>query len=69
MKTIAVASRKGGVAKTTTALALASDLARRGHIMVLGDLGAQGNPSPALGRVSVTFRTVPGAKPETGMIT
>jgi chromosome partitioning protein len=49
MRTIGVSNQKGGVGKTTTAVALAHDLTRRGFTVCLADLDAQGNASVALG--------------------
>lgn len=49
MRTIAVANQKGGVGKTTTAVALAHDLTRRRQTVVLVDLDAQGNTSACFG--------------------
>jgi len=49
MPTIAIANQKGGVAKTTTAVTLAHDLARKGYSVVLVDLDAQGNVAPCFG--------------------
>jgi len=49
MRVIAVANQKGGVAKTTTAVTLAHDLARRSHSVILVDLDAQGNVAPCFG--------------------
>ncbi len=40
---IAVVNQKGGVAKTTTALAIGQGLATRGHSVLMVDLDAQGN--------------------------
>jgi chromosome partitioning protein len=46
----AVTTQKGGVGKTTAAIALSHGLARAGHTAVLVDLDAQGNAAAALGR-------------------
>lgn len=50
MKTvsIAIASQKGGTGKTTTSLALAAGLARRGERVLLVDMDSQANSSKVL---------------------
>jgi len=49
MKTFAVINQKGGVGKTTTALALGSGLQNKGHKVLFVDLDMQGNMTYALG--------------------
>ena len=49
MKTIAVINQKGGVGKTTTALALGAGLILKGKKVLLVDLDAQGNLTFSLG--------------------
>jgi chromosome partitioning protein len=47
--TIAILNQKGGVGKTTTAVTLASGLARNGYHALLVDLDTQGNVADSLG--------------------
>lgn len=46
---IGIVAEKGGVGKTTTALALSHDLARRGRAVILCDLDTQGHCARCLG--------------------
>ena len=46
---MAILNQKGGVGKTTTAVTLASGLARNGYRVLLVDLDTQGNVADSLG--------------------
>jgi chromosome partitioning protein len=56
MRRVAICNRKGGTAKSTTAVHLAHGLAKTGRRVLLIDTDAQGNCSPML-----------GVSPETGL--
>lgn len=56
MKTIVVAAMKGGAAKTTTAEALAAELAERGHAVLYADADPQASST-------LTFGVAPAAMP------
>ena len=49
MKTIAIINQKGGVGKSTTALAIGAGLTLKGYSVLYTDLDAQGNLSSTLG--------------------
>lgn len=57
-KTIAIINQKGGVSKTTTALALGAGLTLRGYKVLLVDLDAQGNLSYSMGAEEANFTTI-----------
>ncbi|MBR6955104.1 MAG: ParA family protein [Clostridia bacterium] len=70
MKTVAIINQKGGVGKSTTALALGAGLIRKRKRVLFVDLDAQGNLSYALGAgeaeggdsLAVLTREIPAAE-------
>lgn len=58
MNIIAIANQKGGVAKTTTSLALCAGLSHRGFKVLGIDLVPQGNFSSATGVDNLSVPTV-----------
>jgi len=65
---IAIANGKGGVGKTTTALAVGTILVRRGLKILLIDLDPQGNLTLSLGYKPHRMPSSPGGMPTTGTI-
>jgi chromosome partitioning protein len=65
---IAIANGKGGVGKTTTALAVGTILARRGLKVLCIDLDPQGNLTLALGYKPHSMPPAPGNLPTVGTL-
>jgi len=65
---IAIANGKGGVGKTTTALAIGTILARRGLKILLIDLDPQGNLTLSLGHKPHRMSSPPANMPTAGTI-
>jgi chromosome partitioning protein len=65
---IAIANGKGGVGKTTTALAIGTILARRGLRVLLIDLDPQGNLTLSLGYKPHRMPSAPAKIPTSGTI-
>lgn len=61
MRTIAVMNQKGGTGKTTSAINLAGELARRGRRVLLVDMDTQGNATSNLQLVDVPAATLADA--------
>lgn len=61
MKTIAVMNQKGGTGKTTSAINLAGELARRGMRVLLVDMDTQGNATSNLQLLDVPSPTLADA--------
>lgn len=58
MKTIALLNQKGGTAKTTSAINLAGELARRGKRVLIIDMDTQGNATSNLALTEVPEQTL-----------